>query len=291
MRRSALCCAAKPAGRSTVANDNTIKACGGSNCHTPWTYAYDGEKFRLIDNGGAKPSAAAALPFADEKQRAANLYAGLSRNAAQPLATQNWRSARSGNDGMTVTARVGRRSELVYKCSSSDFGALAYEALELHDKPAPNTPGSADIEIEPTLAYGESGDNAPMLLDGRPCGPVDVPGEGGVVRLQTPDEPASACLEGLSRAKVATLPLLHQNGLLRVRLDGGGAGFVIRAQGMPGRPDRERDAGDTAACGYAHDAATRQHTRSARRPGARLCRGIHAAHGRPYGRGAGFRTQ
>jgi hypothetical protein len=60
-----------------------------------------------------------------------------------------------------------------------------------------------------------------MLLDGRPCGPTYVTSEGGVIRVQTPDEPASACLEGLSRAKIATLPLAHQNGLLRLRLDGG----------------------------------------------------------------------
>lgn len=204
-----------------VANDNTIKACGGTGCHTPWTYAYDGEKFRLIDNGGAKPSAAAALPFADEKQRAANLYTGLSRAAAQPLASQGWRSTRSNNDGMTVTARIGRRTELTYQCSKNEAGTLAYEALEFRDKPAPGATGSGEIEIEPTFAYGEIGAQAPMLLDGKPCGPIEITSEDGVTRVQTPEEPASACLEGLARAQVATLPLLNQNGLLRVRLDGG----------------------------------------------------------------------
>ena len=204
-----------------VANDNTIKACGGSNCHTPWTYSYDGKAFRLIDNGGEKPGAAAALPFADEKQRATNLYAGLSRAAGQPLAASNWRSARTATGGMTVSARIGRRTEVTYQCSKNQVDTLGYEALEFHDKPAPNTQGSAEIEIEPTLAYGESSDNVPMLLDGQPCGTINVTGEGGVIRLQANDDQPSICLEGLARAKVATLPLIHQNGLLRLRLDGG----------------------------------------------------------------------
>ncbi len=203
-----------------VANDNTIKACGGSNCHTPWTYTYDGKTFRLIDNGGETPSTAAALPFADEKQRAANLYAGLSRSAAQPLASQAWRSTRSANGGMTASARIGRRTEIQYQCSGNQAGTLGYEALTFHDKPAPNTQGSAEIEIDPTLAYGESGANAPMLLDGRPCGAIEISNDDGVIRMQTPDEPASACLEGLARAKTATLPLLYQKGLLHIRLDG-----------------------------------------------------------------------
>jgi uncharacterized caspase-like protein len=108
----------------TVANDNTIKACGGTGCHTPWTYTYDGDKFRLIDNGGAKPGPSAALPFADEKQRAAHLHAGMSRAAAPPLGSQAWRSARSSNDGVTVSARIGRRTELVYQCSKNQADTL-----------------------------------------------------------------------------------------------------------------------------------------------------------------------
>lgn len=235
----------------TVANDNTIKACGGTGCHTPWTYTYGGDTFRLIDNGGAKPSAAAALPFADEKQRAANIFAGLSRIMAQPLGSQAWRSARINNDGVTVSARIGRRTELIYQCSKNQVDGLGYEALEFHDKPAPTTQGSAEIEIEPTLVYGESGDNAPMLLDGRACGPITVSSDSGVIRVQTPDDQASACLEGLARAKVATLPLLHHDGLLRIRLDGGAQALsAARAacQGRvasiaPGAPSRA----DTAA--------------------------------------------
>jgi hypothetical protein len=59
-----------------------------------------------------------------------------------------------------------------------------------------------------------------MLLDGRPCGPVEISSEDNVIRVQVPDASASACLEGLGRAKVVTLPLLHQKGLLSIRLDG-----------------------------------------------------------------------
>nr|ALS90961.1 MetaGeneMark_Unknown Function [uncultured bacterium] len=144
----------------------------------------------------------------------------MSRAAGQPLAVSNWRAVRTSTGGMTVSTRIGRRTEISYQCSKNQVDTLGYEALEFHDKPAANAEGGAEIDIEPTLAYGESADNAPMLLDGRPCGSIHVTGEDGVIRLQSDDGQASTCLEGLAGAKTATLPLRHQKGLLSLRLDG-----------------------------------------------------------------------
>jgi hypothetical protein len=206
----------------TIANDNTIKVCGGSNCHSSWTYSYDGEKFRLLDLSGDKPGAAASLPFADERERAGNLYSAFMRSGGPLLASQGWRSARKP-EGSIVSARIGNRTEVAYECSRNGVGTIAYEALELRDKSGPNATGAGEIEIEPTLAYGESADKVPMLLDGKPCGPISIStGDNGLIQIQTPDDGKSACLDGLARAKIATFPLLYQNALLRVRLEGGG---------------------------------------------------------------------
>lgn len=46
----------------TVANDNTIKACAGSNCHTFWTYSFDGARFRLLEDSNKMGAAALKLP-------------------------------------------------------------------------------------------------------------------------------------------------------------------------------------------------------------------------------------
>jgi hypothetical protein len=206
----------------SIANDNTIKACGGSNCHSSWTYSFDGEKFRLVDVSGEKPGGAAALPFADERERAANLYSAFTRHGGPLLTSQGWRMSRKG-DGVTVSARIGSRTEIAYECSKNSVGTIAYESLDLRDKPASDASGGSEIEIEPTLAYGENADKAPMLLDGKACGPMSIGtgSDGGLIQLQSADDQKSGCFEGLARAKIATLPLLHQNALLRVRLDGG----------------------------------------------------------------------
>jgi hypothetical protein len=218
----------------SLANDNTIKACGGSNCHSSWTYSFDGEKFRLADASGEKPTGAAALPFADERERAGNLYSAFTRHGGPLLTSQSWRMSRKG-ESVVVSARIGSRTEIAYECSKNSVGTIAYEALDLRDKPAPNAAGGSEIEIEPTLAYGENVDKAPMLLDGRACGPMSIGtgSDGGLIQLQSSDDQKSACFEGLSRAKIATLPLLHEKALLRVRLDGG-AQMLTQARALCG---------------------------------------------------------
>jgi hypothetical protein len=218
----------------SLANDNTIKACGGSNCHSSWTYSFDGEKFRLVDASGEKPTGAAALPFADERERAGNLYSAFTRHGGPLLTSQSWRMSRKG-ESVVVSARIGNRTEIAYECSKNSVGTIAYESLDLRDKPVPDAVGGSEIEIEPTLAYGENVDKAPMLLDGRACGPMSIGtgSDSGLVQLQSSDDQKSACFEGLSRAKIATLPLLHEKALLRVRLDGG-AQMLTQARALCG---------------------------------------------------------
>lgn len=216
----------------TIANDNTIKACGGSNCHSSWTYGFDGEKFRLIDESGEAPKGAAALPFADETERAGQLYSAFTRAGGPLLSAQGWRMSRKG-DEVTVAARIGNRTEIAYQCSRNSVGTIAYESLDLRDSPAQNAQGTGEIEIEPTLAYGESADKAPMLLDGRACGPLSISASDNLIQLQSADDQKRGCFEGLAGTKLATFPLLHQHALLRVRLEGG-AQLLAQARALCG---------------------------------------------------------
>jgi hypothetical protein len=72
----------------TVGNDNRLKACAGSNCHSPASYAFDGERFRLLsselddDVGVVKDR-----PFRDEKERAGFVYAAY-RQAAKSVTAE-----------------------------------------------------------------------------------------------------------------------------------------------------------------------------------------------------------
>ena len=202
----------------TVANDNTVKACGGSNCHTSWTYSFDGEKFRLTDDSGDKPKDAAGLPFNDERQRAANLFTGLSRGGAA-LASQSWQTARKSDNIVTAFARIGTRTELALECQKNNADAPAYETLVVRDKPAPNMTGEGEVAIEPTLAYGENAASAPLLFDDRPCVFSEIATDDKEIRITFP-EGQTACIDALAGARVLTLPLLHKGALLRVRMDG-----------------------------------------------------------------------
>ena len=100
----------------TVATDNTIKACGGSNCHTVWVYSFDGRQFRLLDDGSQAPEGARALPFKDESERAAKLFAGLVK-AARPQTPTGWRVTQRSTNVIAALARIGARTEISFECS------------------------------------------------------------------------------------------------------------------------------------------------------------------------------
>ena len=205
-----------------VADDNTIKACGGSDCQSSSTYSFDGTKFRQVDISGQKPSGAAALPFADERERASELYATMTRSGGPLLTSHGWSLLTKG-DSVAVSGRIGDRTDFAYRCSGNSVGGIAHESLELRDTPEPNAMAGAEVEIEPIFSYGESRAAAPILLDGRSCGPVSIStAEDGRLSIRSAGDAGSACFEGLARTRIVTLPLLHRNSLVRVRLEGSG---------------------------------------------------------------------
>lgn len=205
----------------TVANDNSIKVCGGSGCHTTWTYAFDGQKFRLVDDQGSTPTGGAALPFADERERAANIFAGLSRTGTT-VAASPWQAAAPRNNTLSVATRIGRRTELAYECSPAQAGrGIARERLIVRDKPPAGAQGGADAVIQESLAYQSA--QAPLLLDGKTC-PLDsiMVLDSERIELEVRESDAAACFDALAQATTVTVPVIYQEtGLLRLRTSGG----------------------------------------------------------------------
>jgi hypothetical protein len=247
----------------TVANDNTIKVCGGTGCHTSWVYAYDGQKFRLVSDQDAAPSGGAALPFADERERAANLFASLSRSG-QVLSASPWQASRPRDNTVSVSARVGR-TEIAYECSPAQAGrGIAREVIAVRDKPPANAKGGAEIEIQDTLAYGQNSAQAPMLIDGKACPLTSMETtENDGIHLSVEEREAPTCFEALARAGTITLPLLHEEkSLLRVRLGGGGNAISAARQAC--------GAGQLAALGTRPQAPSSSATQIPVPPGAAL---------------------
>jgi hypothetical protein len=204
----------------SVATDSTIKACGGTGCHTSWTFSFDGERFRYLDNQGDKPAAFAALPFKTERERAANLFAGLSR-ASAAVTPQSWQAQQTKDNVTYATTRIGSRTELAIECMRPNPTGPFFEALVIRDKPSANARGEPEVSLEPTLAYGESAAAAPLLIDGKACVLDSIAaGENQEIRLSFPENQTS-CVDALARAVVATIPILHgTDRLLQVRMNG-----------------------------------------------------------------------
>ena len=85
----------------TVGTDHSIKACAGSNCHSPASYSFDGERFRLLSSELDDDAALTKnRPFRDERERAGHVFASY-RQAAKPVAAGEFK---------TRPARVPTRS-------------------------------------------------------------------------------------------------------------------------------------------------------------------------------------
>jgi hypothetical protein len=85
------------------------------------------------------------------------------------------------------------------------------------------------VSVEPTLAYGESIANAPLLIDGGACAAESIDIQDDTISIAFPAR-ESVCLDRLERAGAVTLPLLYGKGkLLAVRL-GGGAATIAAAR-------------------------------------------------------------
>ena len=131
----------------TVANDNTIKACGGTGCHTSWTYTFDGERFRLVDDDGKAPTGGRALPFRDEPERSSQVYEDLKRARAAPLAAQPWQALRRRDNVAAAVARFGRRSEFAVECPGG-----AADILSIRDLPPAGGGGSPEVKADEILS-------------------------------------------------------------------------------------------------------------------------------------------
>jgi uncharacterized caspase-like protein len=215
-----------------IANDNTMKACGGSNCHTSWTWKFDGHRFTLTDEQGAAPKAGAALPFRDEGERARNIFNGLLA-ASRPVSAQVFQQS-SRNNTIEAAARIDARTELALECTRMGDGT-PHEALIVRDRAPKNATGEASFAAEPTLAYGENLANAPVLIDGAPCTASDIATGKDDVRIGLGEEGSSACFDKLDRATSLTLPVRHGLGLLQVQLGGGASAIAAARQACRGR--------------------------------------------------------
>lgn len=69
----------------TLTHDGTIRTCNGTGCPDVVEFGYVDGRFTLRENYGTKPSGGAALPFADEGERAQNLRRTASVKAAPSL--------------------------------------------------------------------------------------------------------------------------------------------------------------------------------------------------------------
>ena len=197
----------------SIAVDQTIKVCGGSGCAASWTYRYDGDRFVLADQDGQKPKGGAALPFRNEPEHAANLFADLLRTS-RTVASEPWRVGRRKEVTLAST-RIGNRTEIDFECFRSGDGS-ANESIVVRDPPP------ADVSVEPTLAYGENIAKAPVLFDDQTCTLESIAEGDGMIRLQFPQARASVCLDMLASAGTVTLPLLYRNSLLQFRSTGAG---------------------------------------------------------------------
>lgn len=221
----------------TVANDNSIKACGGTGCHTFWSYRFDNGKFHLLNQPEGIPQGAADIPFSDERERAAILFRDY-RNKTQPLPANGWQVARS--DKYTVAAKtiIGERTEVAIECKRPEGdGAWIGQSVVVRDSPASGASGAAEFELQESLAYGENADIAPILVDNGAClahyittqddGSIDAV-TGNAIRMSWPEEHAESCINKISHGSKLTLPVLfRQNQLIQIAL--GNAGPAIDA--------------------------------------------------------------
>jgi len=201
----------------TVGNDNSIKACAGSNCHSPSIYSFDGERFRLLSSELDDDAAFVKdLPFRDERQRAEHVY-GAYRQAAKPVAAGELKATVS-QDGHTTTL-VSQLAvdgvEFGYTCDGR--GANAGNDAILVREPKERT--TAKITPSDRFAYAENLAVAPVLVDNVACPAESIGTYEKTHRIYLAPDTADRCIPLLARARTVTLPLLHgEHALLQVRL-------------------------------------------------------------------------
>lgn len=202
----------------TVANDNSIRVCGGSFCASEWNYTYDGRHFTVTSNEGSAPEP----PFADAKERAVGLFDSLQKTS---------KTARGGAwalqvDAAKKTARIASRvtptSTFYLSCDRSDADPRFEAGVQASGKE-----GADEAKVdEVVLDYDETLPAVPMLVDGATC-PVAAVHDQASKRQISLDLDASAgerCLDALGSTRTVTLPLLFgTDGLARFGLPESGA--------------------------------------------------------------------
>jgi len=203
----------------TVGNDNSIKACAGSNCHSPSSYAFDGERFRLLsseldDDVGIVRN----RPFRDERERAGLAYAGF-RLAAKPVAAGEFKLAADRNANQSTTTVVSQLAlggaEFGYACDRGGQDDASEEIFVREPKGAT----AAKISANERLSYPENLPVVPVLLDGVACVPQSIATYEQTHRIYFARETADRCIPLLAKARTVTLPLMNgQRALLEIRL-------------------------------------------------------------------------
>ena len=201
----------------TVGNDNSIKACAGSNCHSPSSYAFDGERFRLLaseldDDIGLMKN----RPFRDERERAQYVYAGY-RQAAKPVAAGEFKPAANPNaNTTTVVSQLALAGvEFGYACDRGGQDGVSEEIFIREPKGAT----AAKISANDRLSYPENLSVVPVLLDNVACVAQSIATYEQTHRIYFAPETADRCIPLLAKARTVTLPLINgEHALLEIRL-------------------------------------------------------------------------
>jgi hypothetical protein len=213
----------------TVGNDNSLKACAGSNCHSPASYAFDGERFRLLsseldDDVGVVKN----RPFRDEKERAGYVYAAY-RQAAKPVTAGGFRATVSP-DGRTTTLASQLsidKVEFGYTCEKAGADT-SNDAIFIRET---NGSTAAKISSDGRLSYAENLSVAPVLVDDVSCVAESISTAEQTHRIYFLHEVADRCIPLLAKARSVVLPLINgEHALLEVRLpQDGSRGLVAEA--------------------------------------------------------------
>ncbi len=211
----------------TVGNDNSIKVCAGSNCHSPAAYTFDGEAFRMqYSELGSEPDLLKDVPFHDENERAKIIYDAYRRSAvrlpAGPFQTTQRKEA-NVFDAATDTD-VG---EFGYRCTRfSD--ALQGELFYLQWPTS--LPQNSKVSLPEAFAYGENLKIAPVLVDGEACLADSVTPFDSSYEIALSPSTASRCVARLMHASSIMLPVaVSERGLLRIELGKSGGRDKIAA--------------------------------------------------------------
>jgi hypothetical protein len=200
-----------------VANDNSIKACAGSNCHSPASYSFDGEQFRLLSSElDDDISVIKNRPFRDERDRAAMAFAGFRQAAKQTAAGEFKATPSQDRRATTVLSQLATgAAEFGYACRPGDPDEANDEILVREPKGA--TP--AKFASNERFSYTENLDLAPVMVDDVACVAQSIATYEETHRIYFTPETADRCIPLLAKARTVTLPLTYgERALLQIRL-------------------------------------------------------------------------